>query len=99
MTTGNGPTRVGYSMETSTSLLRCASCSSAVGMTPTGDVSPSASDAAEACGFFGWSEAHAATASAAREITIRFIETSGYDRMTARARCKLQGRRGACDTL
>jgi hypothetical protein len=45
-------------------------------MTPTGDSSPSASDAFPDCGLFGWSLAHAATASAAREITIRFIKTS-----------------------
>src|SRR5947199_6156331 len=38
MMIGNGPApRVGYSIETSTSLLRVASRSSAEGMTPTGD--------------------------------------------------------------
>src|SRR4051794_30509417 len=39
MMIGNGPVpRVGYSMETSTSLLRVASRSNADGMTPTGEV-------------------------------------------------------------
>src|SRR5437660_9085483 len=88
MITGNGPPRVGYSMETSTSLLRCASWRRVVGMTPTGDSSPSLSDAFSPCGFLDWSLAHAATASAARQIRNFFIKTSRCDRMTWTTTCK-----------
>src|ERR1043165_2457026 len=40
MITGYGPPRVGYSMAIERSLLRCASCSVALGMEPTANGSP-----------------------------------------------------------
>src|ERR1041385_2469717 len=94
MITGDGPPRVGYSIEMSRSLLRCASWSSVVGMTPTGDSSPSLGDAALAWDVFVWLLAHAATANAARAIRNFLMETSIRDRMTSMASCKLRRQRG-----
>src|SRR5204863_1081612 len=61
------------------------------GMTPTGDSSLSASDAFAPSGFFAWSLAHAATASAARVIRNRFIKTSNCQSYVVRRNMQTMG--------
>src|SRR5438045_978943 len=48
MMTGKGPPRVGYSIVIRMSLLRCASCSMAVGIEPTGNTVSAAYDGNDA---------------------------------------------------
>src|SRR6185295_13797749 len=83
MITGYGPPRVGYSIAIARSLLRCASCSVALGMEPTANGSPVVMYVVltvvvdDDCDVIGagscGADAHAAASATTASTTIRFL--------------------------